>query len=305
MRGARLYESFAALLLLLFLACHRAAAPESVTAAETAPQKEANLGVVVASLDAAPAVTGEVLGYATVLDLTELFASASQYASADAQRQQAAAHLQSTSAELQRQRVLNADDHNVSDRAVQETAALVAADAGAVRAAEVSLRAAENAARQRWGAVVASGVIRNAAWAQGLSAGQTALLEVAFSADGPPPATLTIESHNAHYLAQTPRVNARLLRPSHYYLAGPASAFPVGMTIDIQGTSGRQGGVVVPNAAVVWVDGVATIFIEDKPGHYEKRAISAATHVPAGFVETSLAPGTRVVVQGAQQLLAE
>jgi hypothetical protein len=188
---------------------------------------------------------------------------------------------------------------------VQETAASAAADAAAVRAAVVSLQAAESAARQRWGAVVAGGVIRNASWARGLSAGQTALLEVAFSADGPPAATIRVESRNAHYLAQTPRVNARLLRPSHYYLAGPADAFPVGMTIEIHGTSGRGGGVVVPSAAVVWVDGVATIFIEDRPGHYAKRAISAATHVPAGFVETSLAPGTRVVVQGAQQLLAE
>jgi len=104
--------------------------------------------------------------------------------------------------------------------------------------------------------------------------------------------------------AQTPRVNARLLRASHYYLIAPASAFPVGMTIDIRGTRASAKGVVVPASAVVWVNGVATVFVEDTPEHYSKHPISATTHVPEGFIEASLAPGTRVVVEGAQQLLA-
>jgi hypothetical protein len=261
-------------------------------------------GIVVAALQPATNVQTELIGYATVLDLSDLFASASQYASAEAQRQQAAAHWQSTNAELERLRILNADNHNVSDRAVQEMAATAASDAAAVRAAEASLRAAESAARQRWGAVPANGVIHNVAWAGGLIRGDTALLEVAFSADGPPPPSISVQSRTARYLAQTPRVNARLLRASHYYLAGPASTFPVGMTIDIQGRPAGVKGVVVPATAVVWVNGVATVFVEDTPEHYSKHPISAATHVAEGFIETSLAPGTRVVVQGAPQLLA-
>jgi hypothetical protein len=100
-------------------------------------------------------------------------------------------------------------------------------------------------------------------------------------------------------------VNARLLRASHYYLASPASEFPVGLTIDLHGTASNSTGVIVPAAAVVWLNGVATVFVEDRPSHYEPHPIAATNHVPEGYVETSLTPGTRVVVQGAQQLAAE
>lgn len=291
-----------ALLLLAAVACRQA----DETAAAPEPKKEAAaIGIVTAALAPATNVQPQLIGYATVVDLSELFASASQYAAADAQLQQAAAHLQSTNAELQRQRVLNADDHNISDRVLQETASAAASDAASVRAAEASVRAAQSAARQRWGAVLANGVIGNAPWARGLASGDTAVLEVAFNGDGPPPATIQVQSRTAHYLARTPRVNARLLRASHYYLAAPASEFPVGLTIDLHAVPASVNGVIVPAAAVVWVNGAATVFVEDRPSHYEPHTITASTHVAEGYVETSLAPGTRVVVQGAQQLAAE
>jgi multidrug efflux system membrane fusion protein len=290
-----------AFLLLAVVACHRA---DEAAAPET-KQQQAPIGIVTAALLPAKNIPSQLIGYATVLDVSELFAAASQSAMADAQRQQAAAHLQSTRAELERQRVLNADDHNISDRALQETAATAASDAAAVQAADASLRAAQNAARQRWGAVLANGVLADAAWARGLADGDTAVLEVAFIADGAPPATVRVQSRTARYLARTPRVNARLLRASHYYLVAPASEFPVGMTIDLHASAANANGVLVPASAVVWVNGVATVFVEDKPSHYEPHAISAAEHGAEGYIDTSLAPGTRVVVQGAQQLAAE
>ncbi|MEA2463182.1 MAG: hypothetical protein QOJ98_929 [Acidobacteriota bacterium] len=290
-----------ALLLVAALACHHAEETETPQ-----PKKEtAAIGIVTTALAPATDVQPQLIGYATVLDLSELFASASQYAAADAQRQQAAARLQSTNAELQRQRVLNADDHNISDRVLQETAAVAASDAAAVRAAEASVRAAQNAARQRWGPVLANGVINNAAWARGLANGDTAVLEVAFNAEGAPPAAIRVQSRTARYLARTPRVNARLLHASHYYLAAPAAEFPVGLSIDLYAGPASASGVIVPAAAVVWVNGAATVFVEDRPSHYEPHTITAATHVAGGYVETSLVPGTRVVVQGAQQLAAE
>lgn len=293
-----------AFLLLAVMACHPAAVDEDDAAASTPKPKQPSLGIVTAELRPATNVQPQLIGYATVLDLSELFASASQVAAADAQRQQAAAHLQSTNAELRRQRVLNADDHNISDRVLQETAAAAAFDAASVHAAEVSLRAAQNAAQQRWGATLANGVIANAGWAHGLANGGTSVLEVAFNGDGAPPATVQVQSRTARHLARTPRVNARLLRASHYYLVAPASEFPIGMTIDLHGSASTRG-VIVPAAAVVWVNGAATVFVEDKPSHYEPHTITAASHVAGGYLDTSLPPGTRVVVQGAQQLAAE
>jgi hypothetical protein len=293
---------WAAFLLLAAMACHQAAAPDDDAKEAESKSVKAPIGIVTAELQPSTNVKPQLIGYATVVDVSELFASAAQYAAAAAQRQQAAAHFESTSAELQRQRVLNADDHNISDRAVQETAAVAASDAAAVRAAEASLSATRNAARQRWGTVLADGVMANADWARGLASGQAALLEVAFNTDAVPPSTIRAQSHTARYLAATRRADARLLRASHYYLAAPASAFPTGMTIEVGASAGSPSAAIVPASAVIWVNGTATVFVEDLPAHYAPHTITAATHVPEGYVETSLPAGTRVVVQGAQQL---
>jgi hypothetical protein len=295
--------------LLLTLACHKAEAPAPVTATEAPAIDTKTNGIVVAALQPAANVTTGTIGYATVVDLTDLFASASQYAAAQAQRQQAAARVQSSNAELARQRILNADNHNISDRALQETAAGAASDAATLHGADTSLTSIDNAVRQRWGTVLANGVLRQTAWARGLLRGDSALLEVAFSTAGAPPATISVQSstgqqRSARFIGTAPRVDARLQRAAYHYLAGPASEFPVGMSIELAGRTGATSGVLVPASAVVWANGVATVFVEESAGHFTAHPIDASARAAEGFV-VDLPPGTRVVVEGAQQLLSE
>jgi hypothetical protein len=272
---------------------------------ETAQQN----GITVVALQPASRQSTVIIGNATVVDVTELVNTASQYAAALAQRDQAAAHLQASRATLERLRALNADDHNVSDRAVQEAGAAAASDEASVRSADVSALAAEAAARQRWGAVLASGIIRGAPWARQLASREAVLVEAAFTSEAAPPQQIQITGAMgrpvvARHLAVSPRVDARLQKPVHDYLA-PAAELPVGLITSIHAPLAARGGVLVPKDAVVWHGPQALVFVEDRPGHYVQHPISAQTPLDGSFLETSLQPGTRVVTAGAQQLLSE
>jgi hypothetical protein len=272
---------------------------------ETAKQN----GIAVIALQRASRQSTVVIGNATVVDVTDLVNAASQYAAALAQRDQAAAHLAASRAALERLRGLNADDHNVSDRAVQEAAAAAASDEANVRSANVSALAAEAAARQRWGAVLARGIIGGAPWAQQLASRDAVLVEAAFANDVVPPHEIQITGAMgrpvvARHLAVSPRVDARLQNPVHDYLASAAD-LPVGLITNIHAPLASRGGVLVPKESVVWHGPRALVFVEDRSGHYVQHQISARTSLDGGFLETTLQPGTRVVTTGAQQLLSE
>lgn len=301
--------------LLLVAGCQPAADHATETSATTTDESSVTLpaetakqnGIVTAELKPASQGTATI-GNASVLDVSDLVNAASQYAAAVAQRDQAMARLQASRPELERLRVLNADDHNVSDRVVQDAAAANAADEAAVRAANVSAMAAEASARQRWGAVLARGVARGAPWARELAAGDKALVEAVFTRELVPPARIRIAGSGgraaiAQYLAPSPRVDARLLKPAHYYLAS-AHTLPIGMISTIAAPQ-VTAGVFVPASAVVWKGNQAVVFVEERPGHYVQQNVAANIPATGGFIETTLHAGQRVVVTGAQQLLSE
>jgi len=304
------------ILLFLVLACapkSEEPQPPKTTSDEasvTMPEETARQnGITVVALQPASRQSTVVIGNAAVVDVTDLVNAASLHAAALAQRDQAAAHLQASRATLERLRALNADDHNVSDRALQEAAAAAASDEASVRSADVSALAAEAAARQRWGAVLARGIIGGAPWARQLASREAVLIEAAFTSEAAPPQQIQITGAMgrpvlARHLAVSPRVDARLQKPVHDYLA-PASELPVGLIAGIHAPLTSRGGVLVPKDAVVWHGPQALVFVEDRPGHYVQHPISAQTPLDGGFLETSLQPGARVVTAGAQQLLSE
>ena len=305
-------------LLFLVLACGPKSEEEPAEAAKTTsdassvtmPRETARQnGIAVIALQPASQQSTVIIGNATVVDVTDLVNTVSQVAAARAQRDQATARLQASRATLERLRALNADDHNVSDRAVQEAAAAAASDEASVRSADVSALAAEGAARQRWGAVLARGVIGGTPWARQLASRESVLVEAAFTGDAVPPQMIQITGAmgrlvTARHLAVSPRVDARLQRPVHDYLA-PAPELPVGLITNIHAPITSHGGVLVPKDAVVWHGAQALVFVEDRPGHYVQHPIRAQTPLDGGFLETSLQAGTRIVTTGAQQLLSE
>ena len=65
-------------------------------------------------------------------------------------------------------------------------------------------------------------------------------------------------------------------------------------------------GVVVPAAAVVWWQGRAWVYVEERPGRFVRRVVATGAPVAGGlFVTGGVVAGDRVVVRGAQMLLSE
>jgi len=67
-----------------------------------------------------------------------------------------------------------------------------------------------------------------------------------------------------------------------------------------------QPGVEVPNSAVVQWEALGWVYVERTPGKFARVHVSTEHPVPGGWrVDQGLAPGDRVVVTGAGQLLSE
>ena len=300
-------------------ACRDQGDPEDRAAVSAAPGKNsasgevslpanaaATNGILVSAVKAAPAA--EVTGYAVVIDTTELVASASQWRAAIAQRMQAAARAAASAAERKRLEILNADNHNVSDRAVQDARAAATGDQAALDGASAAVSAAEVAVVQRWGAVLGQRMLRGGALANDLAQRRVVVVEAALPEGGHPP-TITLRRDDgglvpARLLSSSQRVDPRLQRPTFFYLA-PAANLPVGMTLQVIVSSAAAGGVFVPLPAVVWLGGEAAVFVERAPGRYVRTPIDPSTPVAGGYLDRQIAPGTRIVVRGAEQLLSE
>jgi hypothetical protein len=68
----------------------------------------------------------------------------------------------------------------------------------------------------------------------------------------------------------------------------------------------RAAAIQVPSAAVVQWQALAWVYVERAPGSFARVQVSTAHPVLGGWrVERGLAPGDRVVVTGAGQLLSE
>ncbi len=65
-------------------------------------------------------------------------------------------------------------------------------------------------------------------------------------------------------------------------------------------------GVVIPDAAVLWYAGQLWVYIETKPGVFERHVLVMSARDARGwFQEKGFQAGERVVVQGGELLLAQ
>ena len=229
----------------------------------------------------------EVETFGSVVDVQELAALENQAASARAQAEQANAKAGFDRAELQRLRTLNADNRNVSDRAVQEAAANVAADEGAVAAAMATARGINGVVLQRFGPAVIPLV-------PDLVAMRRVLVQVALPDGTPPMKSLRVNGVEARLLSAAPRVDPKLQGVPYFYVA-PAGSLAAGMNVSVRFETPRfaTGAGVVPDGAIVSWNGRSWTYVRRSATQFSRREPSFIT------------PGTEVVISGAQQLLSE
>ena len=255
-------------------------------------------------------------------------------ASAQADIEASRASLNAAQAALTRTRLLNADNKNVSDRAVQEAEARVATEQAHMNGAQQSVRVLTNA--------LASS--RDASLALELSRGGTVVEVLAHPGE-------SVESGQALLrVARFDKLLARVDVPAGETVAPgltSASIVPLGnsirpltgervgfaATVDpktqgqpfvfrVTDTTGalRPGlsvtayletpgpartGSVAPRSAVIWQAGKSWVYVQTAPEKFARREVALEEPASGGWFTRSLKPGDKVVTRGAQMLLSE
>lgn len=260
----------------------------------------------------------------------------SKLAAAQADAQAATASLLAARAEFQRLQALNAQNKNVSDKAVQDARATLAADEAKLAAAEETVKVISSAraaaTRPADGSALTlsqSGQVVELTVRPGetVEAGQ-ALLRVArfdalIAAVGTSPgeivdlATATAQVRLAGRAGRPiaagrieigPAVDPKTLGATlllHLDTTGLGlrPGMPVTARLIVKGKP--QSGVLVPAEAVVWQEGQAWVFVRAGDTQFIRTRIDADRFVDGGYFVTGLGPSNVVVTQGAQLLLSE
>lgn len=262
-----------------------------------------------------------VAAYGSIVSIDALLDLRTRYLAAQAQVIVARTALESSKRDAERQRQLNRDERNVSDRVAEAAEALARGDAARLTAAETLATGLRDSIRQQWPEPLAS-------WAtephappalQKLLDRQEVLVNV-----GLPEAAAALGRHaqleikpqgqsgkplSAEYVGPAPQGD-QVLRGRSYFFRAPGAGLLPGMRVSVrqQSLENKRTGVIVPAAAVIWFAGKAWVYEQedDNPEEFVRRQIPTDNETDTGwFVADVFEAGDRVVTSGAQLLLSE
>jgi len=302
---------------------HAASPPASAQAATTSagtvavsPRQATASGIEVQALPIAR-FQPQTSAYASVLDPGPLLQLRGQLRSAQLQTDAARAQAAASEREYRRLALLNSQDHTVSDKVTEAAHATWDVDRAHLRSAQATLRAAGDAARNRWGDVLAGWALSaRAPQLDALNAGQHALLSVALpqsATTGSPPPMIRIGlpgsgggEITAHLVSPSPLADPVIQGPTYFYLS-PRGGLRTGMRVDAFLPAGQSlEGVAIPNSAVVWYANRPWVYVQSDDVHFVRREIAVGTPAPGGwFVAHGWRGGERVAVKGAALLFSQ
>ena len=278
----------------------KAAVPAPAPPEESAEKPKAGNDLAVAA-PTATTLSPEITGYGRVLDPAPFVALA-----ADAGAAQAAADA--SASELARVTLLHDQGENASLQAVEAARAAAQRDS-------IQLMAARAHLISGWGRE-AAGRSDFAALARDLAEGKATLLRIDLPPEealASPPPTARVSPltgppawSDANVLGAAPVSDAQVLGSS--YLAvwlGRPPAIGTALRASMAKPGQPQAALLVPRDALVRYEGGTFVYVQKEKGGYEKRLVEVARTVPAGVILASgIGAEDRVVVTGAQQLLA-
>ncbi len=271
------------------------------------------------------------------LTLTDRIGLNTQLTSARADLNASLAAVAAAQTAYDRARALNADNKNVSDRAVQEAGAKLAAE----QAREAGARALIQMLESSLASAAASG-IRPIVAERGGDVVEVLAQPGESIEQGAPIARLTrfdrllaridlpVGEHlpsnggmarivpagfenqpplNAERVAVAATTDAHTQGVSLLYklmrtLPGLRPGAAVTAHFSVSGTAGN--GVLIPRAAMVQQDGRTWVYVQTKDDRFSRRPVPLDLPTEAGFITAhGFSPGDRIVVTGAQVLLSE
>jgi biotin carboxyl carrier protein len=254
--------------------------------------------------------------------------------SAQADVESGDAALAVAQAALHRARILNADEKNVSDKAVQEAEARVAAEEARLAAANRSVTLLHSSLASMSAAAIPLEADRGgqvvevmAHPGESVEAGQPILRVARFDrllarvdvpagdivAANVPAANIVplgYESRpiRAERVSLAAAVDPRTQGQAFLFrVPDPSFALRPGLSVTayLRLPGAPRRGVVVPRAAVVRQSGRTWVYVQTALDEFARRELNLEDPAPEGWFTRSLAAGTRVVTTGAQALLSE
>ena len=282
------------------------------------PATQQNSGITTAKVSSAQ-FQGTIKSYGNVVSIDSLTEAKARALSLKTDIALARAASASNMQQYQRLNALNADDKNVSDRAVQEALAAVNADNAKITASESQLKNLQTSMRLQWGEVLSTLAFegKSAPHLANLLERKNVLIQVSLplnittpkagSSIHVAPLNESIAPIKALYVSPATTSDSSGFGKTFYYSA-PAESLRIGMRVNVETGANGDGsvnGIIIPSNAVVWYAGKPWAYFKQGKDQFVRKPISADTEVAAGWFNQGIDTNSEVVVSGAQLLLSE
>jgi hypothetical protein len=276
------------------------------------PETQSQVGITLTLLKAVTA-RKEITAPAVVLSAQELVTARNNYMAAQTALEKAEASVQVLQQESDRLKVLYEEGQNASQRALQSAQGSLRAGQADVQAARQDLTLQAAVVRQSWGGVVAEWIIEGPAPLDRVFFQRDFLVQVTLPAGvALAPNTIALEVPGSGYaqaklISSFPRIDSRIQGMSFLYIVQDCPGLAPGLNLAARLSVGRlMHGVLVPQQAVVWLQGNAWLYKQTAPGRFVRRRVPDEVPLANGsFICEGFSPGDRIVTAGAQALLSE
>ena len=273
---------------------------------------QAHLSIREARLQAARGRKQKALP-AVVLTVQKLASMVSAYNVAEAQLQKAEISAAVAKHEYQRLERLYRDQQNVSQKAVQSAQGIYRTDNVDVHLARENASVASEAVLQDWGPVITKWIKHKTGQIQRALHRQDVLIEMTLPTDVSFAAPAEVEFRlptggraYARLVSPFPQVDPRVQGVGYLYVTRARAGLAPGFNLIAHfGIGALRSGVIVPSNAVVWWHGKAWAYVAKGADCFVRQKVATEIRTSDGwFMVRSFKPGSSVVTQDAQQILA-
>lgn len=256
----------------------------------------------------------EAAAYGTVLDLQSLIELRTRYGTAMADAEAARAAAAASEQEYERSRILYQDNQNLSLKAYQTAQATFRADQAKAEAVALNAQNIRSAALQQFGETLVRWALdpHSSEFAE-LSSRREALLRVTLPIGDNLTASARIEvatNNNrrfpAYLVSPAAQSDPAVQGTAFIYRTSAPIAAGTNVAAYLPTSSQTMQGVFIPAKAIVWYGGQPWAYAQTGADRFGRYPVAEQFPTNGGFfVAQAFKPGARVVVSGAQLLLAE
>lgn len=263
-----------------------------------------------------------IASFGIVESMASLIEMRTSYLAALAQGNVTRSTMTNAQQNLQRLQLLNQDDKNVSDRAVQDAQANLNSEKAKLSTSATLAIGIRDNMRQQWGATLANWATQtsNNREFEALLQSKEVLLKITLPFDVTPNKNTSLlitamgsqsQPVKAHFISNAPQADSTIQGKTYFYRA-PAGSLRAGMrvTTRLNTQDKASSGVIVPHEAVVWYANQAWVYQKVDEEKFVRRLINTDVEIESDAISgwynpTGLVANDEVVNSGAQLLLSE